>query len=312
MKRILITGGSGFIGTHLIDDLSRHGFQCFNLDIKAPAAPSAAKHFLEDVRNTKRLSEIIRDECIDLVVHFAAIVSVPVCENEPTTSTSVNLIGTESVCEAVRITSYTNGQIGKVIPIVFASSAACYGRLGDNGIAVHESMSLDSFEGFYAFQKYSSEKLLEQYARRFQIPSISFRFFNVYGKGQDPTSPYSGVITRFKRFLEDKKPITVFGDGSQTRDFISVRDIVMAIRLGIQSKWSPAKALVMNLGTGRSTTVKELGSLMMDMAGSRLPFDHHPHRIGDIKHSLADTGKAEIHLGFRAQIRLENGLKDLF
>jgi UDP-glucose 4-epimerase len=308
-KTYLVTGGAGFIGTHLCRRLVELGHGVRVLDQRAPAngGVPGVEYMRGDVRDlalVERLLEGVAD-----VYHLAAIVSVPLCQKDPLDSYSTNFTGTLTVLEAIRRRAQAAGRPPQ--GLVFASTAALYGSMGDDGRALRESDAARSFSSFYAAQKRASEQALDQYLKAFGVPSLAFRFFNVYGPGQDPTSPYSGVITIFAKLAKEGKQLPLNGGGVQTRDFIAVYDIVAGLIAALdlpKTKWD---AQAMNLGTGTSLEIRNLAEMIRDASGLGSILVEAPPREGDVLHSLADISRAREALGFRPEHQLKKTLPEL-
>ena len=264
-KNILVTGGAGFVGSHLSRRLNSLGHSVRVIDLKKPESPiDGVTYFQGDVRNPKLLSEVMGN--IHAVYHLAATVSVPLCQKDPVDSYSNNFMATLSVLEAIRERSEKEKSR---IPFIFASTAAVYGNRGDDGRALKETDTAAEFSSFYAAQKHASEKAIDLYARAYGIPATVFRFFNIYGPGQDPSSPYSGVITLFLKYAKDGKPLPLNAGGGQTRDFISVHDIVDACERALKVPLEICNSMPINLGTGKSITVRQLAELIRDKSSNR-------------------------------------------
>ncbi|MCC7440253.1 MAG: NAD-dependent epimerase/dehydratase family protein [Bdellovibrionales bacterium] len=305
--RFLVTGGSGFIGTHLCRRLAAEGHEVVVLDLRDPETRiSGVDYVIGDVRKPADLDRTIPG--VHTVFHLAAIVSIPLCQQDPYGSYETNLMGTLRVIEAVRRESERQG---RKVRHVFASSAATYGYLGDDGRFLREDQTADPPISFYGAQKLGSEHAIRQSRITYGIPSVIFRFFNVFGPGQDPKSPYSGVITLFTTRLRDKQPLTVFGDGEQTRDFISVHDLVDALCAVPALPEASCDGSPINLGRQRKLTVNALGSLMMKVTGTEVPVERQPPREGDILHSCASIERARAVLGWEPRVSLETGLAEL-
>ena len=302
-EKVLITGGAGFIGTHLCGDLLKLGHQIFSLDLKEPKEPVAGTKYIRgDARDFDLVKTMVADFKISSIYHLAATVSVPLCQKNPVESYSHNFLATQSVLEAARHSP-------NLVRVAFASSAALYGSLGNTRAPLLEEKTASRFSSFYAAQKHASEKIIELYTEFFNIPTLIFRFFNVYGKGQDPSSPYSGVITIFSRLAKENKPIQVFNSGVQTRDFIAVNELTKAIASALTLPTKKWDGSVMNLGSGVSTTVKELAELIRGIAGSTAPILDEPPREGDVLHSLADISLARKLLHFNPTSHLKHALQ---
>ena len=265
-KNILITGGAGFIGSHLARLLAKEGHSVHVLDLRDPEKPITGVQYTKgDVRNAPLLHSLMK-EC-HAVYHFAATVSIPLCQKDPLESTSNNFTATLIVLEEARkILEATK----KKIRVIFASTAALYGDKGNDGRALKEEDAATHFLSYYAAQKMASEQMIYLYNRTHSIPCVIFRFFNVFGPGQDPTSPYSGVITVFNRFIQERKPLPLNGGGTQTRDFISVHDLVRGCADALDLSDDACDAMAMNLGTGHSITIELLAQKMKEVAQSKV------------------------------------------
>lgn len=310
-QTVLVTGGAGFIGTHLCRLLRSQGHLVRVLDLRTPVQAGiqpveGVEYFQGDVRDEERVKGLL--DGVDTVYHFAATVSVPVCQKDPVDSYDVNFTGTVKVLDAIRKSS--SGR-ERPIGIVFASTAALYGNNGDDGRALREEDVAQTFASFYAAQKRASEQAIDLYRTTFGIPAVIFRFFNVFGPGQDPTSPYSGVISIFARLAREGRDLPLNGGGTQTRDFISVHDLVGACGRALTLPISKWDARPMNLGTGIRTTIQELSNAIIRVSGSTSRSVPAPHRDGDVIHSLADISRAREIVGLSPQVSLDSGLKEL-
>jgi UDP-glucose 4-epimerase len=304
---ILVTGGAGFIGTHLCRKLTQAGHGVRVIDLRDPENRIEGVEYVRgDVRDRPLLESTMSG--IDVVYHFAATVSVPVCQKDPIDSYSNNFQSTLIVLEAIRKLSEGRPQ---PISLVFASTAALYGNRGRVGHALKESEAGQEFSSFYAAQKYASENAIGLYHRCYGIPAVAFRFFNVFGPGQDPTSPYSGVITVFARFAREGKALPLNGGGSQTRDFISVYDIARVTASALDMPLEKWDGRAMNLGTGNSITIRQLAEIIRDGSGKGSEITVAPPRDGDVLHSMADIGLARETLGFVPKTDLVAGLREL-
>ncbi|MCM2322902.1 MAG: GDP-mannose 4,6-dehydratase [Oligoflexia bacterium] len=304
---ILITGGAGFIGTHLTRLLVSQGHAVRVLDLVPPKSPVPGAQYLQgDIRNEWTLAEALRG--VRAVYHFAAIVSVPLCQEQPHESFTTNLGGTSLVLETVRQEQLRQG---RKIRVLFAGSSAVYGALGQPGIPLKESDTLPPPLSFYGAQKLGSEHLMALYHEVHGVPATCFRFFNVYGPGQDPKSPYSGVISIFTLRTRQGEPLQLHGGGTQTRDFISVHDLVRACAAALELPETACDGRPINLGTGKTTTVRELAELAVRLQGSSSTISVTPPRSGDVRDSLADSSRARTLLGWEPRVSLEKGLGEL-
>ncbi len=319
-KNILITGGAGFIGTHICRQLTEAGYSVRVLDLQDPKKVVAGVQYIRgDVRKARDLDHAIQG--VSTVYHFAAIVSVPLCQINPAESYQTNFMGTIEVLEAIRrekVRSATD------IRIIFAGSSAVYGRLGKKNIPIkEEDQKKSEMISHYAAQKFASELAIRQYVESHQIPAVVFRFFNVFGPGQDPSSPYSGVISVFADRIQrhrrgEKVELGLNGGGIQTRDFISVHDVARANVLALKLNAKKCQGEAMNLGTGRCVSIKDLAYAMLKAAAikvgkkpGQINVVKKPPREGDVLHSRALTKRVTRELKFKATWTLEAGMKEL-
>src|SRR3990167_5065299 len=305
LDRILVTGGAGFIGSHTVDFLLRQGKQIIVLDnlFSSKLNRLDLQHpnleFIEgDVLEYPLVVDLL--ESCDAVLHLAAIASVQYSIEHLIYSFQVNTQGFLHVLEAIR-------QANRPIRLVYASSAAVYGHTQQMPCCDSTPL-LGELLSPYALQKVNNEEYAKLYAQLHWIKSLALRYFNVYGIGQDPQSPYSGVISRFLDAYHKDAELTIFGDGKQSRDFIHVDDVVKANWLALQSNMSG----VFNIATGEAQTLLDLVHYL-EMAGNRpAKFHFEPAKSGDIKASYADIRMAEEQLGFRYTISLQEGMKMMF
>lgn len=279
---ILVTGGAGFIGSHLVDALLASGFCVRVLDNLStgksdnlPLGHPRLELIVGDVADADRVLQAMTG--CRAVVHLAAVASVQASVAEPVVTHRSNFVGTLNVCEAMRERH--------VQRVLFASSAAVYGNNGE-GRAIDEDTPKAPLTP-YAADKLASEHYLDFYRRQHGLVPAIFRFFNIYGPRQDPSSPYSGVISIFTERALQGQPITVFGDGEQTRDFVYVGDLVEVL---VQALDAPAVLPgAVNVGLNRSITLNRLLSEISNLLGSLPPVIHGEPRAGDIRHSRADN-----------------------
>lgn len=305
-KRILVTGGVGFIGTHLCNLLvsSQDLIEEVRvLDLRSPVTPiKGVDYFRGDIRKNSDLEKAL--DGIDVVMHLAALVSIGVCQENPSESYETNTIGTVNILEILRKKS-------KKPKLIFSSTSAVYGNPDPESLPLSEHYPTTKLESFYAAQKLASENAIQLFHKSFQVPALIFRFFNVYGPGQDPFSPYSGVISIFNQRLKKNQPLRLNGGGTQTRDFISVHDIVSACKKAIELPDRDCQSQVMNLGFGRGVSIKELAELMRKVSGCNVPLVDAPWRDGDVRDSLAKINLSQEVLRWYPKITLEEGLKEL-
>lgn len=301
-QRILVTGGAGFIGSHTIDLLLSQGHQVTvldnlssgqlkNLDLKHPNLS-----FIEgDILEYPLLEELI--DVNDAVLHLAAIASVPLSIEDPIYTFQVNTQGLLHVLQAIQ-------KARREIRLVYASSAAVYGNLSI--LPCRDDLPLSGLPlSPYALQKIHAENYADLYQRLHGVKSLGLRYFNVYGKRQDPTSPYSGVISRFLDAYRNEGKVTIFGDGQQSRDFIYVNDVAIANALALQSDYHG----ILNIATGEPQTLLQLVEYIQEAGDHALAPFFEPARFGDIQSSFGSTKNASQTLGFKYAISLREGIK---
>ena len=298
--KALVTGGAGFIGSHLVEALVSAGSRVAVLDNLSGGSFSnldPVKDRIEFHKNDIRQLAVLTKAAqgCDVIFHLAAVVAVQQTINDPVESAMVNDIGTINVLESARRNN--------VRRFVLASSCAVYGD--DPRLPKKETMTPMPTSP-YAIHKLTAEHQARIYSELFGLKTASLRFFNVFGPRQDPSSPYSGVISIFMtRAIANQAPV-IYGDGSQSRDFVYVKDVVKALILAAGSNDSPGKAL--NIGTGKNVTISRLWELIASQTGQQLVPDYAPARAGDILHSVADINLAESVLKFKPDFSLEQGL----
>ena len=305
---ILVTGGCGFIGTHLCHELVKTGQSVRVLDDlstgKAAGIPDEAELIVGDVADADTVAEAMAG--IDGVIHLAAIASVERCNQEWVRSHRTNLTGTLTVMEAAREAGKEDGSAP--VPVVWASSAS---RAASITVSVPEPLSP------YGADKLGGELHGRAAAEIFGVANMALRFFNVYGPGQDPNSPYSGVISIFAERMARGEDIVINGDGGQTRDFVHVSDVVRALIASLdrllrrQRLEQPAGFNAVNVCTGRAVTVRMLAETLRALTGSAGTLSHGPARDGDIRDSVGDPARMQRLLAIRAETRLEEGLRSL-
>lgn len=303
--RILITGGSGFIGTHLSTKLVSLGHEVVNLDLRAPKTSlSGVTYFEGNVCDLGAVARAIKG--CSAVYHLAARVSIPYCESFPIESYETNVNGTLNVLEAIRKESEFSNT---TIRLIFSSTSAVYGATSQNLPAseTHTPKPLS----IYGVQKLASEVLIQHYQKRWFIPAMVFRFFNVYGPGQDPHSSYSGVISIFLEALKNGENLKLHGGGVQTRDFVSVYDIVEVCSRVLKLEENKCDAIPVNVGTGKPMSIKDLAEELKRITGKPNLCEETEFRVGDILHSQADITRAEEIFNWTPSISLVDGISDL-
>jgi UDP-glucose 4-epimerase len=302
VARYVVTGGCGFIGSHLADRLVNAGHSVTIVDDlstgKLSNRPSAASLVKGDIGDTELLRGLMREA--DGCFHLAAIASVERARLDVLMVHRTNLTGTINVFDAARKASV------EPIPVVYASSAAVYGDNPD--IPLAETARPRPLSG-YGADKLGCEQHAFVAGLIHRIPTVGLRFFNVYGPRQDPSSPYSGVISIFAEKLRNFRPLTIHGDGEQFRDFVYVSDVVVALEAAMRH--ASTAAPVYNVCTGRATTIRNLADSMAAAMGVGSSICFEPPRTGDIRGSLGDPRKAREMIAFAAATSLYEGLRQL-
>jgi len=300
-RKVIITGGAGFIGSHLARRLAIHN-HCTVIDDLSTGriqniAQDIAERRLEFVQGSildlELLKKLFKDA--DYVFHEAAMVSVPRSMENPLGCSLVNVIGTLNVLLAARD--------NRVAKVAFASSSSVY---GDTPELPRREQAKPSPLSPYAVSKLTGELYCRVFTSAFGLATICLRYFNVYGPRQDPDSQYAAVIPRFiKRVLNDEPPI-IFGDGTQTRDFTFVEDVVEANILAMESNATG----VFNIGTGNSISISDLAKQIIDITGKSLVPICQEKRAGDVEHSVADISKAST-FGYRPKYKIREGIMEI-
>jgi len=298
----LVTGGAGFIGSHLVDKLVDRGCPVRVLDdlstgnirnIRTHVSSGAVELVKGDVRDKSLVDKCVRD--VDFVFHLAAQTSVPLSVEKPEWTFDVNVTGTLNV-----LTASAKEQVDR---LMLASSCAVYGE--PKYLPVDEKHPTCPISP-YAETKLAGERYCLGFDERGMCGCVVLRFFNVYGPRQG-FNDYSGVITRFFERAQKGLPLVVYGDGLQTRDFVSVFDVVDAVLASVEKREAAGK--VLNVGSGKSTSIKELAETILKMFhGANVPISFAPPREGDIRDSYADISTAERVLGYSPKVSLADGL----
>jgi UDP-glucose 4-epimerase len=302
---VLITGGAGFIGSHLADRLIAENLEVVVLDnlqegrienIQKYVGKKNFRFIRGDVRDYDLIKRLVKD--VDAIFHQAAIVSVPRSLEDPVLVNDVNVNGTLNLLKA----SLDSG----VKRFVYASSCAVYGDR--ENLPMKEEMNLEPSSP-YGVSKLAAESYVRVFYKVFGLETVCLRYFNVYGSRQ-VQGPYSGVITQFTDCLARNLPLVIFGDGEQTRDFVHVQDVVEANMLTLKNEKIVGETY--NIATGVATTINQLAKILMEITNkTELKLVRRKPRKGDIKHSVADISKAEKELHYRPKISLREGLKKL-
>ncbi|MBF8676064.1 MULTISPECIES: NAD-dependent epimerase/dehydratase family protein [Pseudomonas] len=301
---ILITGGAGFIGSHLSDALLARGYAVRIVDDLSTGKRDnlqLAHPLLELVEGDVADAELVQRAVAgcQAVVHLAAVASVQASVDDPVRTHQSNFIGTLNVCEAMRVHG--------VRRVLFASSAAVYGNNGE-GQSIAEDTPKAPLTP-YAVDKLASEQYLEFYRRQHGLEPVIFRFFNIFGPRQDPSSPYSGVISIFSERAVQGQPITVFGDGEQTRDFLYVGDLVQVMVQALEQAQVEEGAV--NIGLNQATSLNQMLAALQQVVGSLPAVSYTTPRSGDIRHSRADNRRLLARFDFQRATSMVEGLSRL-
>ena len=300
MAKYLVTGGAGFIGSHLSEELVRRGHTVRVADSLITGKRANLDHipgieFLEgdlaDDAFARRAAE-----GMEYVLHQAAIPSVPRSVKDPITSNRANVDATLNVLVAARDAGAKR--------LVFAGSSSAYGNTPT--LPKHEDMPANPLSP-YALQKVVGEQYLQMFTRLYGLETVSIRYFNVFGPRQDPSSPYSGVISVFATALLENRPPTIYGDGEQTRDFTYVANVVDGVLRACEAK--EASGEVINVATGGRISLNHLFATMRKLVGSNVTPNYVDTRAGDVRDSQADIAKAKRILGYEPLVSFEEGLQ---
>jgi len=292
-RRVLVTGGAGFIGSHIADALVEATDVIVFDDLSTGSledVPDEAELIVGDVRDPETLAEAMAG--VDVVFHEAALVSVETSVEDPERTQAINADATIGVLERAR---------REDARVVVASSAAVYGQ--PERVPIPEDAPLRPTSP-YGLAKMTADQYVRVYADLYELPAVALRYFNVYGPRQ--TGEYAGVISVFVDQALSGTPLTVHGDGSQTRDFVHVRDVVRANLLAA-TRGEPGAAY--NVGTGDGVSIQELAERVRASAGADVPITHTEGRDGDVERSRADVGRLA-RLGYEPTVDLDEGLED--
>ena len=298
----LVTGGAGFIGSHLTAALLARGARVRVIDNLSTGHPENLAEINGDIdfvnasiTDAQSLTNALRD--VEVIFHEAAIPSVPRSVNAPLETHEASVNGTFSLLLAARDQ--------KVRRVVYAASSSAYGDQPES--PKHESMRPDPLSP-YAVAKLVGEYYCQVFTRSYGLETVSLRYFNVFGPRQDPGSEYSGVISRFVRALQSNEHPVIYGDGEQSRDFTYISNVVDANLRAAEA--SAAVGRVINIGNGKSVTINELLRTLKELTGNQNAIaEYRDARPGDVRHSLADLRLAESLLGYTPEVGLEEGLR---
>lgn len=298
-KRVIVTGGAGFIGSHLAETLVGHGYQVIILDDLSTGKMENIEELLRK-GNVEFIQGSITDltllqklfQGVEYVFHQAALVRVPHSIDDPLTTNEVNITGTLNVLMATR-----DNRVKKVI---YAGSSSVYGN--SPTLPQREDMPPNPLSP-YAVTKLTGESYCNIFCRIYGLPSVCLRYFNVYGLRQDPHSRYATVIPAFIERISQNLPPIIFGDGEQSRDFSFIEDVVRANILAAEGNAEG----VFNIGSAKSTTINQVAKIIINLMGKNLKPVHEQPRPGDPRHTLADVSKAK-SFGYKPKYTLKDGL----
>jgi UDP-glucose 4-epimerase len=299
MSNVLVTGGAGFIGSNLVRLLGREGHRVVVLDnlssgYRCNVESFPQVEFIEgDVRDASVVGRAM--DRVETVFHLAASVGNTRSIQHPLVDSAVNVLGMVNVLEAARC--------GGIDKVVYSSSAGIFGELKTLPIAEDHPQDPDSP---YGVSKLAAEKLCLVYNKLYGMHNVCLRYFNVYGPNQRYDA-YGNVIPIFANRILKRQPLTIFGDGEQTRDFVNVRDVAAA---NIQAGATPGGGGVFNIGSGTRISINKLAKLIQDAAGVEVGTCYGPPRKGDVRDSLADISAASRMFGFVPKVSMEEGLRE--
>jgi nucleoside-diphosphate-sugar epimerase len=300
MAKYLVTGGAGFIGSHLSEEIVRRGHSVRVAD----SLITGKRSNLDHIQGVEFLQGDLADEAfarqavqgMDYVLHQAAIPSVPRSVKDPITSNRANVDATLNVLVAARDAG--------VKRLVFAGSSSAYGNT--ETLPKHEEMPTSPLSP-YALQKVVGEQYLQMFTRLYGLETVSIRYFNVFGPRQDPTSPYSGVISVFATALIENRSPKIYGDGEQTRDFTYVANVVDGVLRACEA--NGASGEIINVATGGRISLNQLFHTMKQLVGATADPTYVETRAGDVRDSQADISKAQRILGYAPIVSFEDGLR---
>ncbi len=300
MASYLVTGGAGFIGSHLAEELTRRGQRVRVVD----SLITGKRHNLDHLPGVEFLEGDLADpdvaaravDGMDYVLHQAAIPSVPRSVKDPVTSNRANIDASLNVLVAARD--------GGVKRLVYAGSSSAYGNTPT--LPKHEEMPTNPLSP-YALQKLVAEQYCQMFTRLYGLETVTIRYFNVFGPRQDPGSPYSGVISLFATALLERRQPVIYGDGEQTRDFTYVANVVDGVLRACEAPGASGE--VINVATGGRVSLNELLKTMNGIVGTKIEAIYRAPREGDVRDSQADISKAKRLLGFAPSVGLEDGLR---
>jgi nucleoside-diphosphate-sugar epimerase len=300
-KTFLVTGGAGFIGSHIVHRLQKEGARVRVVDNlstgkkeRLRGIDSSIELIEDDLTDSRVCDRAVQD--VEYVLHQAAVPSVQRSIQDPLETNRANVMGTLNLLESCR-------QHG-VRRLVYAASSSAY---GDTQVLPKKEDMAPNPLSPYALQKFVGERYCKLYNDLYGLETVSLRYFNVFGPSQDPWSEYSAVIPKFATRLQSRQPLVVFGDGEQSRDFTYVDNVVEANILAIKAQRTAGA--VINVGCGEGLTLNRLIRFLEEILQVQAVVDYEPPRRGDVRHSLADISLARDVLGYQPKVTLVEGLR---
>ncbi len=305
MSKYLVTGGAGFIGSNIVEALLKRGEQVRVLDNFSTGKRENLSKWMDRIELVEgdiRSFHIVREavEGVDFILHQAALPSIPRSVKDPITSNEVNVSGTLNILNAAKDE--------KVERVVYASSSSIYGDL--ETLPKTEDM-LPKPLSPYAVSKLAGEKYCQVFTQLYGLRTISFRYFNVFGPKQDPKGQYAAVIPKFMEKIRNGEPPVVYGDGEQTRDFTFVENVIHANLLACEDRATESSGEVFNVACGKRISVNQIIDFINRGFSKNITPTYASPRIGDVKHSLADIGKANRLLGYNVKVDFDEGINRL-
>lgn len=301
--KVLVTGGAGFIGSNIVGELLRRNYSVRVLDNFSTGRRQNIKEFEKDIelvegdiRSYHTVNHAVQG--IDIILHQAALPSVPRSIHDPITTNEVNVGGTLNILDAAK-----NNNVQR---LVFASSSSVY---GDNPVLPKVETMQPNPLSPYAVSKLTGEYYLKVFNRLYGLETIALRYFNVFGPKQDPNSQYSAVIPKFIKAIRQGDQPVIYGDGEQSRDFTFVANVIEANMLAMDKKVD--QSLIMNCSAGINITLNKLADKINNILGKNTRINYEKPRPGDIKHSFGDINLIGTELGYKPKVNFDDGLKQV-
>ncbi len=299
MAKVLVTGGAGFIGSHIVDALIERGYGAISLDKLPCGCPNRfAIYERADIANGRKVSAIFKRHKPDYVIHCAARARIQPSLVNPVGTYRANVTGTLNILEACRKS--------KIKKMVYSGSSSVYAGYNHDALPLAETLKPLPLNP-YAYSKLMAEMLIEQYVKNYELKACSLRYFNVYGPRQPIEGQYGTVIGIFLRQLQNSEPLTIVPDGHQRRDFTWIGDIVNANILAMESNGA-CKGEIINIGSGKNFSILEAAEMI---GGKDYPIVFTETRVGEAKETLADISKAKMLLDWEPKTSFEEGIKIL-